>query len=137
LILLSALFPDMLLYQKCNCICFYTIQEVGKFSEVNGLELEPEILPDINSRLSNSGWSLPLSVLHMVSCFIRWILQSSNNFLSFRSSSLLNISVYLHSNLQFFLYLSVTYGVRSHVLSDGFYNPPINFLFFLSFLLNI
>jgi hypothetical protein len=124
LILLSALFPDMLLYQKCNCICFCTIQEVGKFfEEVNGLELEPEILPDINSRLSNSGCSLPLSVLHMVSCFIRWILQSSNNFLSFGSSSLLNISVYLHSNLQFLLYLSVLHTVYGLMcLSDGFYN---------------
>ena len=42
----------------------FTIQEVDKFfEEEKGLELEPEILPDISWGLSISGWFLLLPSL--------------------------------------------------------------------------
>ena len=66
----------------------FTIQEVDKFfEEEKGLELEPEILPDISWGLSISGWfllppSLPLTCFFQ-QCFILWLLIPPTTFVWF------------------------------------------------------
>jgi hypothetical protein len=80
-------------------ISIYTIQEVDKFfEEVNGLELEPEILPDINSCFSNSGWSRPLSGAYDI-VFYQLCFSICQQF--FYPFNLFQFT--LHSNMQFFL----------------------------------